>query len=1062
MRIFSKLVWFLLALPALGQVTLSGGASVAGGALVCVPPSTTTICTLSPSSYSGPGPVTVTVTCPGSESGTYTTDGSTPNIASTLYSSPITISAAGTTTIKVIGSNLVAHNANTQTSIGNISGTGIGYKCNTQNTQTYGSLTCTAAGGVTGQPTNVALTFGSTMNYTQTSTGSAQSLIPYFGTATGGSVDSCTYFAQDKYIEAVGTAIANNEVDGQLYNHSYGISHTMGWQANQSGTNSGKWQIDANGGTGWVTTDCTTAIPISTSAYTHIAITGHWINGDTGCTGNGCFYYDHQTVNGTDCDLSYLGGQPQGTTSDRSLMANQDQLDSTSAGGTIGRNIQNNTVACSSGPPSAVTVGTYTITSQVATPVLIPNNYTTGNNALAESSPVLAFGKQGASTSSPAIPISISNPSNSVNCSVIGIGCGAGSVTVTSMAISGPNASDFTLSGSCTTITSGSDCEPTIAFKPTAAANTNETATLTVNYSGATTANQTMSLTGTSATVTTLSTSSCPTALSGSTNYQLTANITCAGTVFTGASSGTDLNLNGYTITYGNTSSSSQVNGFASAGYNTQITIHNGTIASGAGTNTFGYSHPQSSPIGETGGYAYSNTSASSFFNLKITYGIQYANGIEDNGGYIIVHDDLFEPSAVGTCATTGCRNQYYAATIYQYNTSTTTGAQIYNNASLGGPQGAFQVPSNGATVEYNFLNPGNASGGNTNDFCIYSQGENQTIEYNVCATPLTASTNTRGILVSGAVGSTAGTIVEHNVVGGYELPVNSEYGGCEEGGTYGIQADDNPTGPVTISNNYVLVTAKACAASALRLTDVESASVISQDNSYVAVRASGATTCVTGSDVNEVPPGCAYGTSIDDPLAFTSIGDTFTGDSGNVDFDTVGSQGANFETPQFFKPSTYDTTYHTYTAMNGSTTGGGGPVENTYFIDPTYNTGTGATNINIPSQTTGYQGPVSFYSANWTQTMTVVKASGPAASGSVVTWTDTLSNTYTCTTNSGGVCSVAVPQYRINNDSAANGVENRNPYSLSITLSGCTTYTASGITVSATEIWPTITLGGC
>jgi hypothetical protein len=1000
------------------------------------------------------------MTCAGSEQATYTTDGSTPNIASTLYSTPLTFSSVGTTTLEAVGSVLVAHNANTQTSLGNIGGTGIGYKCNTQNTQTYGSLTCTAAGGVTGQPTNVTLTAGSTMNYTQTSSGSAQSLIPYFGTATGGSIDTCTYFAQDKYIEAIGTTIANNEVDGQIYNNTYGISHTMGWQANQSGTNSGKWQIDANGGTGWVTTDCTTAIPISTSAYTHIAITGHWINGDTGCTGNGCFYYDHQTVNGTDCDLSYLGGQPQGTTSDRSLMANQDQLDSTSAGGTIGRNIQNNTVACSVGPPSTVTTGVYTITAGgAATPILEPNNYVTGNNALAAPSPVLAFGKQGTSTSSPAIPISISNPSNAAYCTTLGIGCGTGSVTVTSMTITGTNAGDFTLAGTCTTIASGSDCEPTITFKPTAAANTAETATLTVNMTGATTSSQTMGLTGTSATTTALSTTSNPTALSGSTNYQVAAPITAAGTNFTIGSSGTDVNLDGQTITYGNTSTASQVNQFAASNYNAGITLHNGTFTYGAGTNTKGAGHPQSSGFGYTS--SFNMASGITVFNTTFNYNIQFANAVEDNNGFLVFHDNQVNDSAVGTCASIACRNQLFGTPIYQENVSTrpSGSSQYYNNYLNGGPQGGLDGAAPGTIISYNTINPGNVSGNNTNDFAIYAWGQADQVYDNVICTPLAANCNTRGIQISAAQSpGETGVDVYNNIVGAYETPTNSEYGGCQVGGAYGLQFDDNPVGPNTAYSNYVVAYAKACSGGALRITDSEYLTNESHDNTFIASRLSGATACVRHPD-NAPQPGCANASEWDGPTGFTSLNDNYTGDTCDVLLDISGASGIVIQSPIFNKgPNPSD--FHTFCAENGTTSQGGGPVTNFHVIDPTFNAGTSATDTDFPQYNVGNQGDVSLY-IDWTQTMGVEKVSGPAAVGAVVTWTDALSNNYTCTTVTGGTCSVPLTQYRDNNDTAANQVENRNPYSLSVTLSGCTTYTASGITISATAARP-ITLSGC
>jgi len=144
-----------------------------------------------------------------------------------------------------------------------------------------------------------------------------------------------------------------------------------------------------------------------------------------------------------------------------------------------------------------------------ATPIVCPNNNQTGNNANCVNPPVLAFGNQGTSTASMAIPISVNN------CSTTNISActGTGNLTLgsTPFVISGTNASDFTFSlGGCTAslvIASGGTCSGTITFTPGGSGA--RSATLTVSYVGATAS--TMSLTGTGVTVTTLSSSSCPT-----------------------------------------------------------------------------------------------------------------------------------------------------------------------------------------------------------------------------------------------------------------------------------------------------------------------------------------------------------------------------------------------------------------------------------------------------------------------------------------------------------------------------------------------------------------------
>jgi hypothetical protein len=709
--------------------------------------------------------------------------------------------------------------------------------------------------------------------------------------------------------------------------------------------------------------------------------------------------------------------------------------------------------------------GTLTCTSSAlsnATPLLIPNNYTVGNNALAAPSPVLAFGKQGTGTSSPALPISISNPSNAAYCSTLGIGCGTGTATVTSIAITGANTLDFSLGGSCSTIASGADCEPTLTFTPTAAANTNETATLTVNYSGATVAFQQMTLTGTSVTKTALSATSNPTALSASTNYQVTTGITAAGTDFTIGSAGIDVNLDSFALTYGNTSSASQVNAITFNNYNAVINLHNGTVATGAGTNTSGSTN-LSSPVGPTAGYTLSPTVASNFFNLTYNYNIQYANALTDQGGLFTFHDNKVNDTAVGNCATVGCRDLLQGAAMYEENISgVTSGATlVYNNFFNGGPQGGVDASSPGMVVSYNTINPGSASGNNTNDFCVWAWGNNVQIHNNVCANPQTAASNTRGIQISAAATSgVTGIQVYNNLVYTIENPVNSEYGGCQVGGTYGMQYDDNPGGSNSDYSNTFVSYAKACSAQALRFSDVEQLTDLSHDNFYTASRVSGATAC-TSITWQDAMPGCAYAMGLDGALGATSLRDTFAGDNGDLFIGPDGvpgtSGGVQIQSPTFNKGSNPGSFWHFLVVQNGP--GSPGTVANVHVIDPTFGPGVSFTDdwIYVQGSNTG---PASVYE-DWTQTMTVKKTSGPVVVGAVVTWTDTLSNHYTCTTNSSGVCTVKLTQYRDNNDTAANQSESRNPYSLSIPATGCTTYTQSGVTISATGS-RSITLSGC
>lgn len=694
-----------------------------------------------------------------------------------------------------------------------------------------------------------------------------------------------------------------------------------------------------------------------------------------------------------------------------------------------------------------------------ATPVIVPfgggNNI--GDNALTSPSPVLNFGKQATSTASMAIPISISNCSNTQ----IPACSGTGSLTVSSMAISGMNAADFAIAGTCSSISSGSDCEPTITFTPSASSGTTETATLTVTDNGVT-STQTLSLTGASQTMTTVATSSCPTTLAAG-NYIVTADISCAGTAF--IISGTaDINLGGHTVTYGTGTQATQVNAFQNTSFNVGPTIHNGTIAKGAGVNTFSTAggRPLSSLIGSTGSNAWG---VGSFFNLTMNLNFQYANMIDyyNSGSNLVVHDVNFNDTAVGTCASVGCRSSLQSALVTQDGArgATANTSKIYNTSQNGGPQGGYKLDAPGAEMSYNFLNPGNVTGTNTQDFGLFAWSSTANVHHNMIVTPLTASSGARGIQLSDAEGfGSSGKNVHDNIVGVIQLANNAEYSGCQLGGGYGIQYDDNPQGTNTAQNNNVLATTtSACPSSALRVTDSESVNNNTLSNVFTSVRQAGAGTCVQN-EWAEAGSNCAYAGSFSMDIegagtaAFSSKLDTFTGDAGDFYFAADGAAGVVIQSPTVNKGSN-PSGFFTMVASNGPSS----PVT-AHIIDATFNTGTSATDTKIDSMASGNQGAVSLY-IDWTQTMAVTKAGGGAAVGALVTFTDTLLNTYTCTTDGAGDCAVAVTQYRNNNDTAANTHESRNPYALAVVLVGCTTNTTTGITISAPTSRP-IVLAGC
>jgi uncharacterized repeat protein (TIGR03803 family) len=97
----------------------------------------------------------------------------------------------------------------------------------------------------------------------------------------------------------------------------------------------------------------------------------------------------------------------------------------------------------------------------------------------------LAFPNQTVNTSSASLSVTLSN-------------AGAGSLGISSIAISGANASDFSQTNNCgTSVAANASCTITVTFKPTAAGARAGTLTITDNSNGVAGSGQTVSLSGT-------------------------------------------------------------------------------------------------------------------------------------------------------------------------------------------------------------------------------------------------------------------------------------------------------------------------------------------------------------------------------------------------------------------------------------------------------------------------------------------------------------------------------------------------------------------------------------
>ncbi len=575
--------------------------------------------------------------------------------------------------------------------------------------------------------------------------------------------------------------------------------------------------------------------------------------------------------------------------------------------------------------------------------------------------------------------------------------------------------------------------------------------TVAVKDSSATqqTASQVLSI-FVSAAVTGTSVTSCQTLGNSGTTYALQNDASAAGTCFTVTANNVTLNLGGHTVTYNTGSQGSAVHAISVTTGNSQgFTVYNGTLTEGNGASASG-SHVIDMGVVVSG---------PTIHDVTMTWSADYSQGINTDYGNssvpngAMIYNNTLNNNAAASCGQVSCRDLLQSASIRLSNAIRSSNPpQIYGNIINGGPQGALECDAPGCIIHDNIINPGSASVEDSNDFAIWCWGSCNAYK-NTIMTPLTANSEARGIQLSGVETSTNGANVHDNTITVISKPNSAEYGGCELGGAYGIQFDDNGSGGTAQNNNVTAVT-NQCWATGLRLTDTETMTNVSQGNTYKAIRQSSASPACTYIGGGE-STGCAHAVAMAGPLGFLSKNDSFQGDSDVMFFDWDGASGVTLLSPTFLRGTTNPSpNFHTFVFRNGGTV-----VANIHVQDATFGSGTSATDTDLPARG-GNNQAASVY-IDWSQTITVNKGSGGAASGATVSFTDTQGKTYTGTANGSGVAVVVVPQYRLNNDSTANGIENHNPFSRSVSLPGCTTNSTTGLSISGTGS-TTVTLGGC
>jgi hypothetical protein len=515
--------------------------------------------------------------------------------------------------------------------------------------------------------------------------------------------------------------------------------------------------------------------------------------------------------------------------------------------------------------------------------------------------------------------------------------------------------------------------------------------------------------------------------LTRSGRYVLEQDVSSPKTCFSIQADNVTLNLNGHTITYG-------TNQGTIAAY--------GILGVACWDRQFGTGNPCGGTFNNLTVYGGSITQGpgAAAFSDGIRLGQGPGNGLTVHDMTFSIHADSSIPiysTFLGTRATVYNTTIYNEVTVIQ-NRHQEQGqsvkfadsahipgpAAIYGNHITGGAQGGIFSEVAGTKIQDNFVSQ---KGTYTNDFGIYAWADNGEV-FNNTVTPILG----RGIQIA----SSKGEKVHDNKIVVIEQRDNQEYNGCQPGGAYGIQFDEEPK-QATAFRNTVVAKADQCDAQALRVTDSRAGSGnLSRDNQYLAERIGKSTALATG-----------FGTG--GATEFTSERDTFVGDSSAVAFDWDGGQNLVFRDCTFGKGSNPAADFVTFAFRNG----GNVPVRNIHFVDSIFENGARANSTNMTRTMAegDWPGPAEYF-VDWTLRLTVADQKGNGIRDAAVEIKDAFGKVaFRGTTDREGKISAVLTEFRIYNDPSDVHKENHTPHSLRIGKAGCRP-AASDILISMTE----------
>ncbi|MGC1781680.1 MAG: Ig domain-containing protein [Acidobacteriaceae bacterium] len=312
--------------------------------------------------------------------------------------------------------------------------------------------------------------------------------------------------------------------------------------------------------------------------------------------------------------------------------------------------------------------------------------------------------------------------------------------------------------------------------------------------------------------------------ITASGTYYLSQDVSSAGTCFGVDANNITLNLNGHTITYGTAGGSSPTPaieghdcwstdnpadsgpcGSAHGG----LEVYGGTIVQSPNSATFsdvfsfGQGTFSTAPYVHDITATFQNTGAQFYNSNYLPPGAKVENNV--------IYDNVTNINKPGQ-GDLSARSAFQGQAIYigQSDDNPGAGDTISGNKIVGSPQGGVRTVNQHSTISGNDVSM-NAT--YSNDFCADVPADYTTVSGNNCHPK-----SGRGFHVGGLNITLSG-----NTIAVIELKQNAEYDGCEEGGSYGVQIEDDGTlglgTNVQVTGNTVTAVAGDCQANGLRLS---------------------------------------------------------------------------------------------------------------------------------------------------------------------------------------------------------------------------------------------------